>query len=332
MLTQKPYKQFGCQAGFSLIELMIALVISLFLIGGILSIFSSNQQTSQVKRELDNAQEAFRFASFSITRIVKLGGGASPSDPAILEPSNDNELLVSFLHSPGITDCLGLPAPAGGSGVAMNTFYIEDNALLCKNDSAQIATLVSNVDSMEVRYGVPGNSPWIEDANFMLAAELEENTSMDWADVTSVHIQLRMIGSGLETTFVAAARGKLIAQHGGGVAVDNEDVLDDQDENNGGLDGNDEPNPNDNEHDAGNQPPIDTGGDDNSDPSGGENDDGGSISPPTGVSCSCKQTGGSGKFSLTGSNPASCSDQCCNDAGNKCSGNKCDFIAWCPTP
>lgn len=329
MIMQKPGKRFCCQTGFSLIELMIALVISLFLIGGILSVFSSNQQTSQVKRELDNAQEAFRFASFSIARLVKLGGGANPSDPAILEPSNDNELIVSFLHRPGVTDCLGLPA--GGTGVAVNTFYVEDSALLCENNSGQIATLVSNVDSMEVRYGVPGNSQWIEDADFMLAAELEADTSMNWADVTSVHIRLSMIGSGLETTFVAAARGKLIAQHGGGAAVDNEDVIADQDEDNDGAEGNDEPNPNDNEQDTGEQSPVDTGGDDNSDPSGGESEDGGSVLPPAGVSCSCKRSGGSGKYSLTGSNPASCSNQCCSDAENKCSGNNCEFTAWCPT-
>jgi prepilin-type N-terminal cleavage/methylation domain-containing protein len=330
VVIKKTYKTLCCQGGFSLIELMIALVISLFLIGGILSVFSSNQQTSQVKRDLDNAQEAFRFASFTIARIVKLGGGTNPSDPAMLQPSANDELIVSFLRRPGITDCLGLPA--GGAGVAVNTFFVDAGALLCENDSGQIATLVSNIDSMEVRYGVPGTNQWIENNDFMLAAELEADSAMNWNDVTSAHIQLRMTGSGLETTFVAAARGKLIAQHGGGTVVDNEDAIADQEDGNDGVDeGSDDPN--NDEQDNGEQPPIDLDSDEDSDQSGNENnEDGGSLLPPTGVSCSCSRSGNSSNYSLTGSNPTECSNQCCNDADNKCTdSNNCEFIAWCPT-
>lgn len=59
------------QAGFSLIELMIAMLLGLFLLGGVLTVFASNQHTAQLKQRLDGAQEAVRFGSYTISRLVR---------------------------------------------------------------------------------------------------------------------------------------------------------------------------------------------------------------------------------------------------------------------
>ena len=59
--------------GFTLIELMVALVLGLLMIGAVIIVFISNQQTAITKQELDRAQEAFRFASHTITRVVQQG-------------------------------------------------------------------------------------------------------------------------------------------------------------------------------------------------------------------------------------------------------------------
>ena len=212
MITNGKGESCFHQKGFSLVELMIALLIGLFLIIGVVSFFISNQQTSEIKRNLDNAQEAFRFASMSISRVVRLGGGVNPGDPAILEPPNNDVLIISFLEGDGVKDCLGQAAENEGD-IAENRFFVNDGALLCDN-SSQTGTLISGVESMEVKYGVPGADQWIADADFVSANEVTAG-SADWPDVTSVRVKLKMKGSGHETVFVAAARGKVMVNQEG---------------------------------------------------------------------------------------------------------------------
>ena len=56
-MNNKPY-----QTGLSLVEIMIALLIGLFLLGGVLQIFSNSQQTYRMQQNLSRLQENGRFA------------------------------------------------------------------------------------------------------------------------------------------------------------------------------------------------------------------------------------------------------------------------------
>ena len=71
------------QHGFTLIEIMIALVLGAFLIGGVLQIFLSSKQTYRMQDNLSRIQENGRFAMEFISRDVRgadywgcLGGGS----------------------------------------------------------------------------------------------------------------------------------------------------------------------------------------------------------------------------------------------------------------
>jgi len=57
--------------GFTLIELMIALVIGGILILGITSTYSSIDGTIQTSKDLENAQEVIRYTSQVFTRSLK---------------------------------------------------------------------------------------------------------------------------------------------------------------------------------------------------------------------------------------------------------------------
>lgn len=67
-------------AGFSLIELLIALVLGLMLTIGMISVFSGNQRSSQVNAAIANMQENARFAVDMIARDVRMAGfqGCAP--------------------------------------------------------------------------------------------------------------------------------------------------------------------------------------------------------------------------------------------------------------
>lgn len=62
-------------SGFSLVELMIALVLGLVVIGAAVSIFLSNQQTFRTTENLARLQENARFAFESMAREVREAGG-----------------------------------------------------------------------------------------------------------------------------------------------------------------------------------------------------------------------------------------------------------------
>jgi prepilin-type N-terminal cleavage/methylation domain-containing protein len=57
--------------GFTLVELMIALVISSFVLLGVTSTYSSIQGSIQVSKELENAQEVIRYSAQVFNRSIK---------------------------------------------------------------------------------------------------------------------------------------------------------------------------------------------------------------------------------------------------------------------
>ncbi len=61
-------------AGFSLVELMLALVLSLFLLGGLFVTYISSRNTAQDAETLSRIQENMRFASDHLIRDIRNAG------------------------------------------------------------------------------------------------------------------------------------------------------------------------------------------------------------------------------------------------------------------
>ncbi len=61
--------------GFSLVELMVALVLGLIIVGGVISIFLSNQQAARANEGLARLQENARVAFELMARDVRQAGG-----------------------------------------------------------------------------------------------------------------------------------------------------------------------------------------------------------------------------------------------------------------
>mgnify|MGYP000191606519 CR=1 FL=1 len=67
-----PFNKF--QAGFSLIELMVALVLGLFIVGGVMVVFVSSSHSFSFNESLSRAQESGRFALEIIARDLRNAG------------------------------------------------------------------------------------------------------------------------------------------------------------------------------------------------------------------------------------------------------------------
>jgi type IV pilus assembly protein PilW len=80
-----------CRRGFSLVELLVALVITLFLFAGMIQLFIGNRQTYRFHNALSRLQENGRFALEILSRDVRTTGftGCPPTNT-----------LVNVLNSP----------------------------------------------------------------------------------------------------------------------------------------------------------------------------------------------------------------------------------------
>ncbi len=70
----KTFPAHRFQNGLTLIELMIAMVLGVFLMAGILKIFSSSKQAYKLQENLSRLQENGRFAMDFITKDVRMAG------------------------------------------------------------------------------------------------------------------------------------------------------------------------------------------------------------------------------------------------------------------
>ena len=212
-MTTQARRQFG----FSLIELMVAIVIALFLIGGVLTVEQGVKMAYQANNSLSQLEDNERFAMSTIASIVQRAG---------FYPNPNTNTLVAALPADNTTTPQGVNAPlqagwyvydsgaygtdalfvrymtASGQNVNLcdgtvgvtqtytNNFYIApDAATPSTNDlycDVQVGSggwntsveLVSGIQSMSIMYGV-------HTTNYVTPADDNVDTYLTATAVTS---------------------------------------------------------------------------------------------------------------------------------------------------
>lgn len=108
------------QTGFTLIELMIAMLLGAFLIGGIIQIFLGSRQTYRMQENLSRLQENGRFAMDFITRDNRMMGFQGCASRTvvpniIIDPGNPNPNTTPATLTGGLSTPL-----VGADNVANN--------------------------------------------------------------------------------------------------------------------------------------------------------------------------------------------------------------------
>lgn len=183
-------------SGLSLVELLVALAIGLFLIAGVGTVFVSNQTSTKTKQELDHIQENFRFGANTLQRVLRQ---ASEIDAA----SNATTLIVTLPE--GAHNCMGTTVAAGGQ---TNQFSRNGTTLECEiilNDgTTSTQVLFSGLSGLSFAYGTDG------------AAAPESATSVQ-VTLTMPGLQVPGVADApapQEVKFFAALRAKLVADFG----------------------------------------------------------------------------------------------------------------------
>ena len=150
-------KQRNTQSGFSLIELMIAMSLSLLLILGIATVFSSLKNTSSYSKQLENTQEVLRFTNSTFSRAVHRADEMDAKSYTGSDGGTYQQLDLTFNldnldTSESYTSCLGNPM----TSQYYESYRLTDNELLCAeyttaglDDSSKTFTAIgTNIDDL----------------------------------------------------------------------------------------------------------------------------------------------------------------------------------------
>lgn len=204
------------QRGLTLVEIMVALVISLFLLAGLLQLFVGTRQSSRVQENLSRVQENGRFAIDYLGRIVRLtsyrsrftieqGQSFDAAFPAVQaiqgtndDGSNSSDTVTIAYEGEGagqgdIRNCLN--AQINNNTIASNTLSINNNSLQCRARtltpagavvSDQTQPIVENIENIQILYGQnTDNDIWRVADRYIPA-----NNVNDWSQIVSIRISL----------------------------------------------------------------------------------------------------------------------------------------------
>jgi type IV pilus assembly protein PilW len=211
------------QRGFTLIELMIALLISLFLIGGLVTLVGAMKITFSNQNGLSQLQESERMAMTLMTDVIESTGyfpnplinTAASSFPVsgtftfagqalvgtgnYADPAPGNTITVRYLTTgaDNVINCTGNTSSVGAA-TFVNTFSIDAtgnlNCTLIVNGTVQAPIqLISGLNSMQIYYGVQTNTGVSTNS---IDTYMDANTvagSNNWSNVKSVQISLTLI-------------------------------------------------------------------------------------------------------------------------------------------
>lgn len=207
-------------SGYSLIELMIAMFLGLFILAGITQINLSSKKTYQITNFSASLQEDLRAATYELTKIARIAGyKSSPSQTNINSfvpdkiftsagqvivgneggtPLDPDSFSLRFQGSGDgngvpdsvITDCIGNALDA--NDIAVITFDIDQGSLRCTSQNettadTQTIKLVKNVDNMQVLYGIDTDND--NYANRYINAT-KVTASALWQNVVSLRVAL----------------------------------------------------------------------------------------------------------------------------------------------
>lgn len=197
------------QYGLTLVEIMVAITISLLLMAGVLQIFLSSKSSYNLQNGLGRLQENGRYSMDILARNIGMAGLPSdpndPIDPVVAANTSDNTTAnadLGFATANGqasdiieiqytsTTDCLGNATGAGG--IAINRFYLNGTDLMCLgNGSVTPQILVEGVENMQILYGVDTtDDTGGTDIDGIPEQYVSAGNVSDWSNVVTVRIAL----------------------------------------------------------------------------------------------------------------------------------------------
>jgi type IV pilus assembly protein PilW len=208
--------------GFTLLELMIAMTIGLFLAGALVTVVQTNKKVFLNQNQLEQMQDGQRMAMTLMADIIQTAGyfpdpttnklsstlvasGSFANSQAITGAAGDS-ISVRYMTAPldNILNCSGLSNTTGGNIVYVNTFAVLAGQLVCTDQTNTQYPLVGGVTNLTVLYGVKTNLAAAgNNADTYLTTS--QMTASTWQNVISVWIKLQFTNP----LYTGAGQGQL---------------------------------------------------------------------------------------------------------------------------
>lgn len=174
------------QRGLTLIEVMIAMLLGVFLIAGILQIFISAKQTYRMQENLSRLQENGRFAMDFISRDFRMADfrecATNPSVPTAIVGTNGAGTAADT-----ITITWSMAACGAAAATTSIAYSIQNGAggqpALFQNANE----LVEGVENLQILYGADTNTPTDGTPNYYVPAG---TAGLNMAQVVSIRVSL----------------------------------------------------------------------------------------------------------------------------------------------
>jgi len=209
MSNSTKIKSRHLQQGLSLVELMIAVTISLLLMAGVGQIFISTKATNTMQNGLSRLQEDSRLALEILSKNIGQAGfttnlsGINAFNSANIQENQSQNAALGFTTANGTasdvievnyvsaTDCLG----NNTGGTATDRYYITGNRLMCLGNGNDIPGILGlGIENMQLLYGEDTDNDNI--ANVFINAD----NVTTWANVKSVSVSLLVATTEVMTT------------------------------------------------------------------------------------------------------------------------------------
>ena len=213
------------QRGFSLVELIVAMVVAVFLLAGLFTVLQGTRNTSTEQTALAQLQDNERFAMSVFTTMIESAGyfptlnpdgspnslgTALPADGTTLAAgqaltgggngAGGDSVVVRFQVNPndGVSSCLGKTSAT--QHVYKNTLQVDStqNALTCSDNNGVTAVpLIGGVQSVTFLWGV-NSSATVANSNcpadtYMTTAQYQAATPLQQTNVCTVQVSLTFI-------------------------------------------------------------------------------------------------------------------------------------------
>ena len=156
------------QRGFTLVEIMLAITLSMILIAGVVQVYMSSKTSFQIQNQLARLQENQRISIDFLQRDILQAGFDIPTggNPRIQinEGANGASDSITIRYA-SETDCLGqstLDEESENNGIAVNRYFIDEdpdddgqvNRLMCQgNGSITSQPIADGVSNMQILVG-----------------------------------------------------------------------------------------------------------------------------------------------------------------------------------
>lgn len=179
------------QHGFSMVELLVALVLSTILLGGIIQLFIGSKQTYRFHDALSRLQENGRFALEIMSHDIRLAGHNDIDNAVRANPAGTNgedDITLRWRDENGAQTRVFSIGPSGNN--TLRTCAAAATSLRLNLNGGGDQELIEGVEQMQILYGICDTNGRVTPP-YLNAAGVGAN----WLNVCSVRIHLLLVSA-----------------------------------------------------------------------------------------------------------------------------------------